>query len=242
MTTQLQKLLEIAYAIKTGELLEESWQVEASPDEVNWPDLIVRAASGVFGLEVREIYIDETKNGSAKKAREAHNRGLIAELAKTYYESPCIPIKANLLGDIGRQKLLLSVLKDEAVHLSVFDQVRLEPYDGCVAYLTRLPDQFQGYRRWSYLNDVVGWVATLDKDFLQSAIVQKAKKLVKYRSQISDVRLLIVSDRIYNSGKAFLTSETQCNANGFTSVYYLSYPEAVWTIASQQRLTSGTTS
>lgn len=133
------------------------------------------------------------------------------------------------------------MLSDEASHLSVFDQVRLEPYDGCVAYITRLPEQFQNYHRWTYIDDQVGWIASLDKGLLERVITQKAKKLVKYRSQISDVRLLIVSNRIYNSGKASLTSEMLCNAYGFTSVYYLSYPETVWTIASQQLLTSGTT-
>lgn len=241
MTTTLQKQLEIAYATKAGELLNASWQVEAAPDEVNWPDLIVRAASGKFGLEVREIYLDETKGGSAKKARESYNRELITELARAYYACSSIPIKVNVLGYIDRQEHLARVLSDEASHLSVFDQIRLEPYDGCVAYVTRLPEQFQNYRWWTYIDDQVGWIASLDKDLLQRVIAQKAKRLVKYRSHISDVRLLIVSNRIYNSGKASLTSEMLCNANGFTSVYYLSYPETVWTITSEQQLTSGTT-
>lgn len=235
MTTPLQKQLEIVYATKAGELLNDSWQVEAAPDEANWPDLIVRVASGIFGLEVREIYLDETKGGSAKKARETYNRELITDLARTYYECSSIPIKVDVLGKIGQQESFSRVLSDEASHLSVFDKVRLEPYYGCVAYVTRLPEQFQNYRRWTYIDDQVGWIASIDKSPLERVIVQKAKKLVKYSSQISDVRLLIVSNRIYNSGKASLTSEMLCNANGFTFVYYLSYPEMVWTITSQQR-------
>jgi hypothetical protein len=39
MTTKHQKRLEIIYAKKTGELLDELWKVEPSPDEINWPGL-----------------------------------------------------------------------------------------------------------------------------------------------------------------------------------------------------------
>ena len=41
MTTSTQKQREIMYAIKAGELLQNTWLVEAAPDEVNWPDLLV---------------------------------------------------------------------------------------------------------------------------------------------------------------------------------------------------------
>jgi hypothetical protein len=57
-----------------------------------------------------------------------------------------------------------------------------------VAYITRLPEQFQNYHRWTYIDDQVGWIASLDKGLLERVITQKAKKLVKYRSQISDVK------------------------------------------------------
>ena len=43
MTTPRQKQREIAYATKAGELLNDSWDVAASPNEINWPDLIVKA-------------------------------------------------------------------------------------------------------------------------------------------------------------------------------------------------------
>ena len=124
------------------------------------------------------------------------------------------------------------MLAEEAGRLSVFDQTRLEPYDGCAVYLTRLPEQLQEYRRWTYVTDQVGWVTTIDKACLERAIAQKAKRLPKYRKHISDVRLLIVSDRLYNSGKAHVTNEIQCEAHGFTAVYYLSYPEAARRITS----------
>ncbi|VAX19015.1 hypothetical protein MNBD_NITROSPINAE02-1041 [hydrothermal vent metagenome] len=41
MTREHQKELEMMYAEKTGELLGETWKVKPSPDEINWPDLII---------------------------------------------------------------------------------------------------------------------------------------------------------------------------------------------------------
>lgn len=232
MTTKHQKCVEIMYAKKTGELLDELWEVEPSPDEVSWPDLIVTTELGKFGLEVRELYLDELSKGSEKKAIENNNMKNINNLASAYYKTTRSSIKADFLGDIGRHDQLLNALIRGVEQLSEFEQKRLEPYNGCVIYIRRLPDQLREYKRWNYVSDKVGRVSNIDKDVIDRAIVRKAKNLPKYTKRISDVRLLLVSDRIYNSGKARLMNDIICDARGFRNVYYLSYPEAVWQLSS----------
>jgi hypothetical protein len=93
MTTQNQKQLEIIYAKKASELLGEPWKIEPSPDELSWPDLIVTTDLGKFGLEVREIYLDESSKGSTKKANEQHNLKNIKKLADDYYKAITPPSK-----------------------------------------------------------------------------------------------------------------------------------------------------
>jgi hypothetical protein len=232
MTTKHQKSLEIIYAKKTGELLGESWKViEPSPDEVSWPDLIVTTELGKFGLEVREIYLDESSKGSTKKSNEKNNLKNIKNLADSYYKTNCSSIKADFWGDIGHHDQLLNAIIREVEQLSEFEQKRIEPYNGCVIYIRRLPDQLGEYKRWNYVSDKVGWVSNIDKDIIDRVIVGKAKNLPKYAKKISDVRLLLVSNRIFNSGKAHFDNDIICDARGFNNVYYLSYPEAAWQLS-----------
>jgi hypothetical protein len=228
MTTQHQKSLELIYAQKAGLLLNESWDVAPSPDEVSWPDLMVTTESGNFGLEVREIYLDESSKGSTKKANEKNNLKNIQKLANAYYKSNCSAIRVNLLGDIGHHDKLLSSITKEAPQLSEFEQKRIEPYNGCVIYVWRLPDQLGEYKRWNYVSDKVGFVRNIDKDIIERVIFEKAKNLQKYTKNVSDVRLLLVSDRLFNSGKAQLNDDIICDTFGFNMVYYLSYPETAW--------------
>lgn len=233
MTTEHQKSIEIMYAKKASELLDEAWKVKPSLDEVSWPDLIVTTELGEFGLEVREIYLDESSKGSAKKANEENNLKKIKKIADAYYATTCFSIKANFLGDIGHHDRLLNAIMREVKQLSEFEQKRIEPYNGSVIYIRRLPDQLGEYKKWKYVSDIVGPVSNIDKDVINMAIDRKAKNLQKYAKKISDVRLLLVSDRIYNSGKARLKNDILCDARGFNKVYYLSYPETIWQLNSQ---------
>ena len=213
-------------------MLKESWAVAPSPDEVSWPDLIVTTELGKFGLEVREIYLDESSKGSTKKANEKNNLKNIQKLADVYYKSNGSAIRVNLLGYIGHHDKLLSSITKEASQLSEFEQKRIEPYNGCVIYVLRLSDQLGEYKRWNYVSDQVGFVPPINKDIIERVIFEKAKNLQKYSKNISDVRLLLVSDGLFNSGKARLKDNIICNTYGFNSIYYLSYPESVWKLTS----------
>jgi hypothetical protein len=122
----------------------------------------------------------------------------------------------------------LSSITRAVPQLSELEEKRIEPYNGCAIYVLRLPDQLGTYKRWSYVSDNVGWVSNIDKDVIDRVIMRKARNLPKYAMKISDVRLLIVSDRVFNSGKARLDDDITCDTRGFKHVYYLSYPESAW--------------
>lgn len=54
------------------------------------------------------------------------------------------------------------------------------------------------------------------------------KKLARYREAAGpDIRLLLVADRICNSGKLMLDEGTALDVQGFQVVYFFSYPESV---------------
>lgn len=232
MTKEHQKIREENYAKKAGDLLGESWKLRPSPNEVSWPDLLVTTEREEFGLEVREIYLDEAKKGSIKKANENNNLKIIQELANSYYKSNPLPIEVRLLGDITNFDQILYTITNNVLRLSIFEQKRIEPYSGCIVYIQRIPDQLGEYKRWDYISDKVGWVSNVDKEVIDRAIALKAKKLSKYAINISDIRLLLVSDKIFNSGKARMTDDITFDSHGFKIVYYLSYPESVRKLSS----------
>ena len=227
MTTEHQKDIETIYAIKAGDLLGESWEVKPSPDEMSWPDLLVTTKKEEFGLEIREIYLDETNSGSIKKRTEKTRLGIIQQLANDYYKSNSRSIKVHILGDITNHEQILLAITDNALLLSELEKKRIEPYSGCIIHIRRLPDQAGEYKIWEYVSDKVGWVSNVDKKVIDRVIALKAKNLSKYTTNISDVRLLVVSDRIFNSGKARVEDDVISDTHGFKTVYYLSYPESV---------------
>lgn len=228
MTRHHQKELELIYAEKAAELLNEFWKIGAAPNETAWPDLLVTIESGTFGLEVREIYLDESSKGSTKKANEKKNLENIQKLADAYYNTNYPPIKVDLLGNIKVHDQLLNAIISEVHQLNEFEQRRIELYSDCVIYMRRLPDNMNKYKRWNYVSDKVGLVRNLGEDIIKRVIFEKSKKLSKYSKNISDVRLLLVSNRMFNSGKAQLNNEISFDRCGFNTIYYLSYPETAW--------------
>ncbi len=87
----------------------------------------------------------------------------------------------------------------------------------------------KGFRPdWHSVNDRVGWVDRDAASRISDAITKKSQELPRYRQRVgSDVRLLIVADRIYNSGKLALDESRLVNLQGFRTVYFYSRPESV---------------
>ena len=232
MTTDYQKNIEEAYALKLSELLRETWQIDNAPNEVCWPDLLIGSNGDKFGLEVRELYSDESRKGSPKRAKESGNTQRIKSICKKYYEISSTPIKVNFLGSIENIEVIINCIVAAINELKDFEQVRLEPYKGSLVFVTKLPVSCVKYNRWVYVSDKVGWVSELDRKLIESKISEKAAKLPKYSENINDVRLLLVCNSLFNSGKFKIPKDNTLKTQGFKKVYILSYPDSVYVIGS----------
>jgi hypothetical protein len=230
MTTDSKKNIEKAYASKLSELLRQKWQIDGAPDEACWPDLLIGSNGVDFGLEVREIYSDEMRKGSPKRATESRNIQRIKLICKKYYEISSIPIKVNFLGNIESSKRFINCLVTATKELKDFEQVRLEPDRGSVVFVTKLPVSCVNYSHWTYVSDKVGWVSELDQKTIESKILEKAAKLPKYSENINDVRLLLVHNSLFNSGKFNIPKDNTLQTLGFKKIYILSYPDKVYVI------------
>ena len=82
---------------------------------------------------------------------------------------------------------------------------------------------------WFCVNDRAGWVDRNPIDRIAKAIEDKAEKLPRYKkcTGLDDIRLLVVANRIMNSGKLSLEECPALDFRGFQAVYFLSYPESV---------------
>ncbi|MDH4226257.1 MAG: hypothetical protein OEV59_00685 [Deltaproteobacteria bacterium] len=235
MTRKRQKEEEVFYAQAAGKLLCANWDITEPLNEKEWPDLVVKSDKGEFGLEVRHIFSDESDSGSIKKQSESKSRGVVEELANAYYRSEdklAVPIKAQFLGDIDNEEELLSCIVENVKGMAELEQKRCEPYKGCVVYIRRLPDMWKKEREWVYVPDKVGWVRTVDRVSVESIIREKAENLPKYKMHMKDVRLLLVADRMFDSGKIYFPSDFSCDIGGFKVVYCFSYPENIKAIIS----------
>jgi hypothetical protein len=83
---------------------------------------------------------------------------------------------------------------------------------------------------WFGVNDRVGWVDRNPMPRIDAAVREKSTKLPQYRQAAgTDVRLLVVADRIHNSGKLSLEDQASLNLQGFRVVYFFAYPETIIT-------------
>ena len=79
------------------------------------------------------------------------------------------------------------------------------------------------------MNDRAGWEDRNPIDRITKAIGKKSEKLRRYKecTGLDDIRLLVVANRIMNSGKLSLQEHPALDVRGFQVVYFLSYPESV---------------
>ena len=88
---------------------------------------------------------------------------------------------------------------------------------------------------WFSVDHRVGWVDRSPLPIITDAINKKSNELERYRSAAgADVRLLLVADRIQNSGKLMLDDTAALDTQGFQVVYVFPYPESVLVFAAQR--------
>lgn len=92
----------------------------------------------------------------------------------------------------------------------------------------------KGHRpNWFSLNHRAGFVDCNPHAIIAARIAEKAADLPRYKEAAgcADIRLLLVADRISNSGKLTLDEKAQFDLHGFGEVYLFPYPENVIVLA-----------
>ena len=81
---------------------------------------------------------------------------------------------------------------------------------------------------WYFVEHRAGCVDFNPMPRIVEAVKKKSQQLEIYsRAAGSDIRLLVVANRIYNSGKVTLGEKSPLDTKGFRAVYFFSYPESV---------------
>jgi hypothetical protein len=224
VTRLLQKRRERFFVEEAARALNKAWRV--GPDRLH-PDFLVTEGTHQFGLEVAEIFKGPLKKaGSAMKEMESNVQRSI-ELLRTEYEAASnIPLSVKFAGTLKAEtkaKVIQALVAEEFGSKPLGHHAVIDVAKGLRVFATRAirPD-------WLSVNDCVGWVNANPTTLIADLIQKKSKKLPKYLEAAGpDMRLLIVADRIHNSGKMVLEERPSLNLRGFRVVYFYSYPDSV---------------
>lgn len=212
------------YVERAAEMLDVLWTVG---EDRECPDYVVTEGDHQFGLEVSELFIGhEGKKGADKKAKESIHQKKIDCYREMYATEKDIPLFIRILGtvnDENMEELLLQLFQHDFESMCPGDQIVFQPNDQFKAYVTKALRPW-----WFRVDDRVGTVNVNPMPIIQKRVAMKSARLTKYQEAIGeDVRLLLVANRIMNSGKLKLVEKSTIDTRGFQAVYFLSYPENV---------------
>jgi hypothetical protein len=172
------------------------------------------------------------------KRVESNTARSLDALRREYEAIANIPLRVRLVGDMCAENLALVVpalVAEDFASKPVAHQTKIAPNTGLRAglsiYATKAlrPD-------WFSMNDRVGWVDHGAMPRIAAAVAEKSKKLRQYQHAVgTDIRLIVIADRVNNSGKLTLSEQAPLNLQGFRAVYFLSYPEDVVVFGSDSR-------
>lgn len=224
MTRPWKKERERFFVERAAEIMGRTWALDHNCEH---PDFIVTEEAHQFGLEVCEIVTGrQGRDGSAMKEEESKTQRNVDDLRRQYEAVTNIPLTVRLVGDMCAEKMTKSIpdlIAEELSTKPIGHKVIVEEGNGFRAYVTRTLRA-----NWFSMNHRVGWVDREPIRRIVDTIQKKSRKLPRYIETAGpDVRLLIVSDRIYNSGKMMLEERAALDLRGFQLVYFFSYPESV---------------
>jgi len=228
MTHPSKKEGERFFVEKAAELLGKSWCL--GPDREN-PDFIVTEGEQQFGLEVCEIFTGpQSKAGSHMKRKESETQRAVNALRHKYESKGDIPLTVKFVGDMCDENVAAILPALDAMNLSTkpfghHDIIEVD--EGKAKLRVHVTRALQA--NWLSVNDRAGWIDRNPIDHIAEEIKKKSEKLPRYRkcAGLNDIRLLVVANRIMNSGKLSLQECPAFDVRGFHVVYFLSYPESV---------------
>lgn len=227
MAQQLKKNRERFFAEAAASLLQKTWNL----GDREQPDFVVTEGTEQFGIEVCEVFTGpQSRDGSAMKKMDSNTARTIDALRREYESILNIPLRVKLVGDACADNLALVVpalVAGDFASKPIGHQAVIAPHTGLRAglrvYVTKALR-----REWFSVNDRAGWVDHDPMPRIAAAVTEKSKKLLQYQQAVgTDIRLLVVADRINNSGRLTLKGQSALNLQGFRTVYFFSYPENV---------------
>lgn len=227
MTRQCQKDIEVFYAEQFANSMNFKWKVEVPPDELAYPDLLIIEKNSKFGLEVRELVVDEGHKGSQLKGKENHHFRLVENLALTYYKSSQKPIYVKIFGPIDKinfDKILNCLIDNDVKQNQVVSKRINTPLGRLTLSITGLPPKFHNYSNWRCTSDNIGFVKLIDNVTLGEIISEKSLKITKYSKNIKIVSLLLYCTPLYNSGKFNFNCTDELKKHGFKNLYLYEHP------------------
>ncbi len=228
MTRPLQKRRERIFVEEAARLLGKTWDLG---DDREHPDFMVVENGKRFGLEVTQIFTGPKGDaGSSLKAGESKTQRTVNGLQRQYEAIENIPLTVQFVGNMEADNLAT------VIPALLVQDLRSKPlryhfvHDTTVAHPARARLRVHVTKalrpNWYSVNDRAGFVHRNPHRFIADAIAKKANELTRYKESAGDdIRLLLIADRISNSGKLMLDGGAQFNFHGFKAVYLFPYPE-----------------
>lgn len=227
MTRAAQKQRERFFVEQAIRSLGVGWTIHEEHDP---PDFIIADGDHHhFGLDVADIFVgDQNERGSMMKRGKSETQQALNALRLQYEAKTGINLIVKFLGRIAPDTLGMVVTELVALDLAskpLAHQTTAEILVGFEAPLKLFVTRSER-SNWFSVGDQVGWIVQRPEEIVAAEIEKKGKKLLQYRSVAGDdVRLLLVADRIKNSGKIAHEVEGAFDFHGFNAVYLFPYPE-----------------
>jgi hypothetical protein len=190
------------------------------------PDFIIAQGDHHFGLDVSDVFTGpQSEAGSAMKRAESHMHRTLNDLRLEYEAATAINLHVSFVGRVEPTTTVGVVPALIALNLASKPLGYRTVIDTNLGLRVHV---MKGYRsEWYSVMDRVGWVDRSPQKLIADAIELKSKKLLRYQAAVGpDVRLLVVADATYNSGKMRLQEGQKFDFHGFEAVYFFPYPEA----------------
>jgi hypothetical protein len=231
MTRPAQKRRERFFVEQAAESLGTTWILEEDREH---PDFIVTEGKKQFGLEVCEIFIGpQDRAGSAMKRTESGVQRQLEILRRQYEAITPTTLRVQIVGRLSPENMAAVVpalVAEDLGSKPVGHHLVIDEGDGLRLHVTK------AFRpEWFSVNHRVGWVDRNPLPIIIDAIKKKSNELKRYRAAAGpDIRLLLVADRIQNSGKLMLDDTAALNTQGFQAVYVFPYPESVMILTGER--------
>lgn len=204
--------------------------VRDGDDSGNEPDFFVKINGDEIGIEITQLFKSIGRKGSTDKRTEAQHRSCLLHVAKEYYLISDIPINVHMQssglfkgydcrGVARRLSEVAGQIDEWEVSKFMVDAVNK-------LRVRRLPASLNGYMRWTWAQDHMGFSKVISKELIEASVNPKYKKLKAYRRSTERIILLVYADTTLNSGMVHLDEcPPKIELKGFESIYLYIYPE-----------------